>query len=84
MQGHESTLLLNKAYKVLIRDDLRKDYDATIGRTRVRVGIGRDTAGSIWKGPLRPQALFVDENACIGKQKHEFRFILMLSLLYLA
>lgn len=57
--------MLNKAYIVLKRDDLRKEYDASIGR--IGVGVGRDAFGSIWKGPLRPQALFVDENACIGK-----------------
>ncbi|KAI3474909.1 hypothetical protein Pfo_030220, partial [Paulownia fortunei] len=62
--GHASTLMLNKAYKILMRDDLRKEYDASIGR--ISVGVGRGAFGSIWKGPLRPQALFVDENACIG------------------
>ncbi|KAK6155211.1 hypothetical protein DH2020_009459 [Rehmannia glutinosa] len=63
-KGHESTLMLNKAYKVLMRDDLRKEYNASIGR--ISVGIEKGAFGSIWKGPLRPQALFVDENACIG------------------
>ncbi|KAG8384853.1 hypothetical protein BUALT_Bualt04G0161600 [Buddleja alternifolia] len=63
-KGHESTLMLNKAYKVLMRDDLRKEYDSSIGR--ISVGIGRSAFGSTWKGPLRPQALFVDENSCIG------------------
>ncbi|KAI3452457.1 hypothetical protein Pfo_009121 [Paulownia fortunei] len=63
-KGHASTLMLNKAYKILMRDDLRKEYDASIGR--ISVGVGRGAFGSIWKGPLRPQALFVDENACIG------------------
>ncbi|XP_044466477.1 chaperone protein dnaJ C76, chloroplastic-like [Mangifera indica] len=67
-QGHEYTLMLNKAYKVLIKEDLRKDYDASIGQMRLRFGRnGLDSAGySSWNGPLRPQALFVDENACVG------------------
>lgn len=63
--------MLNEAYKVLMREDLRKDYDAYIGQTRVH--FGRNTSGfgySSWKGPLRPQALFVDENACIGHFSH--------------
>ncbi|KAG6663582.1 hypothetical protein CIPAW_02G035300 [Carya illinoinensis] len=30
-KGHEHTLLLNEAYKVLMRDDLRRDYDAFVG-----------------------------------------------------
>ncbi|PIN21828.1 hypothetical protein CDL12_05461 [Handroanthus impetiginosus] len=63
-EGHERTLTLNEAYKVLIRDELRKEYDASIGR--IGAGVGRGGFGSIWKGPLRPQALFVDENSCIG------------------
>ncbi|GER47974.1 heat shock protein binding protein [Striga asiatica] len=57
-KGHESTLMLNKAYKVLMSDK-RKEYDSSIGKLSVGVG-------SKWKGPLRPEALFVDENACIG------------------
>lgn len=64
LQGHECTLMLNKAYEVLMRDDLRKEYDSSIGR--ISVGVERVDYGSIWKGPIRPQALFVDENACIG------------------
>lgn len=63
-KGHESTLMLNKAYKVLVRDDLRREYDKSIGQ--IRVGIDRSMFGSVWKEPLRPQALFVDENACVG------------------
>lgn len=67
-KGHKHTLLLNEAYKVLMREDLRKDYDASIGQMRFHFGTNA-TAGfgcSSWKGPLRPEALFVDENACIG------------------
>ncbi|TXG54697.1 hypothetical protein EZV62_019953 [Acer yangbiense] len=66
-QGHEYTLKLNEAYRVLMREDLRKDYDASFGRTRVHLGRNASGLGySSWKGPLRPEALFVDENACIG------------------
>lgn len=66
-QGHEHTLLLNKAYNVLMKDDLRKDYDASIGHVRVRFGEDALSMGySSWNGPFRPQALFVDEKACIG------------------
>ena len=67
-QGHEHTLLLNEAYNVLMKDDLRKDYDASIGY--IRVGFGGDALNmgySSWNGPFRPQALFVDEKACIGQ-----------------
>ncbi|KAF5763882.1 putative DnaJ domain, Chaperone J-domain superfamily [Helianthus annuus] len=66
-EGHEHTILLNEAYTVLMKDDLRKDYDASIGH--VRVGFGGDELNmgySSWNGPFRPQALFVDEKACIG------------------
>ncbi|PWA85520.1 dnaJ domain-containing protein [Artemisia annua] len=65
-QGHEYTLMLNEAYNVLMKDDLRKDYDASIGH--VRVGFKEDKLNmgySSWNGPFRPQALFVDEKACI-------------------
>lgn len=60
--------MLNKAYKVLVKDDLRKDYDASIGQMRLHFNRnGLDSARySSWNGPLRRQALFVDENACIG------------------
>ncbi|XP_022741907.1 uncharacterized protein LOC111293438 [Durio zibethinus] len=65
VQGHEYTLMLNEAYEVLIKDNLRRDYDASIGPMNVQ--FGRNVSGySSWKGPLRPQALFVDANACIG------------------
>ncbi|XP_073128485.1 chaperone protein dnaJ C76, chloroplastic-like isoform X2 [Henckelia pumila] len=63
-QGHENTLILNKAYKVLMSNESRKEYDASAGRTGF--GVGRNASGSVWRGPLRPHALFVDENACIG------------------
>ncbi|XP_052195235.1 chaperone protein dnaJ C76, chloroplastic-like [Diospyros lotus] len=66
-RGHEYTLMLNKAYKVLIREDLRREYDASIGQ--LRVSFGRNIPGlgsSSWEGPIRSHALFVDENACIG------------------
>ncbi|KAL4653387.1 hypothetical protein ACB092_01G299300 [Castanea dentata] len=67
-EGHEYTLMLNEAYKVLMKEDLRRQYDASIGHMRVRNGTTTYSglAYSAWKGPLRPQALFVDENACIG------------------
>ncbi|XP_062010178.1 chaperone protein dnaJ C76, chloroplastic-like [Rosa rugosa] len=66
-EGHEYTLKLNEAYKVLIRENLRKEYDASIGQRRVSVrGNSSTFDGSSWNGVLRPQALFVDENACIG------------------
>ncbi|XP_006446559.2 chaperone protein dnaJ C76, chloroplastic [Citrus clementina] len=67
-KGHEHTLLLNEAYKVLMRGDLRKDYDASIGQMRFHFGTNASAgfSRSSWKGPPRPEALFVDENACIG------------------
>ncbi|KAJ4841173.1 hypothetical protein Tsubulata_051120 [Turnera subulata] len=53
--------------QVLVRDDLRRGYGASIGNTRVRLGRNNGVAGySSWNGALRPHALFVDENACIG------------------
>ncbi|KAK7293434.1 hypothetical protein RJT34_16299 [Clitoria ternatea] len=66
-KGHEYTLMLNKAYEVLMTEDLRRKYDESIGQMRLRFGENNTPFGySTWKGPLRPQALFVDENACIG------------------
>lgn len=66
-QGHEYTLVLNEAYKVLMREDLRREYDASIGQLRFSFGRNIPDLGfSTWNGPFRPQALFVDENACIG------------------
>ncbi|OMO59232.1 hypothetical protein CCACVL1_24977 [Corchorus capsularis] len=64
-EGHEYTLMLNEAYEVLIKDDLRRNYDASMGPMRGK--FGKTLSGySSWKGPLRPHALFVDANACIG------------------
>lgn len=66
-KGHEHALMLNEAYKVLMREDLRREYDASIGQLRISFGRNIPDLGySSWNGPLRPQALFVDENACIG------------------
>lgn len=68
-KGHEYALMLNEAYNVLMTDDLRTKYDASIGHMTVQIGKNNyvNVMGySSWKGPLRPQALFVDENACIG------------------
>lgn len=50
-----------------MRDDQRKEYDTSMGGMRVRFGnYGPGLGYSSWKGPVRPQALFVDGNACIG------------------
>ncbi|KAJ6298594.1 hypothetical protein OIU76_019699 [Salix suchowensis] len=68
-KGHEYTLLLNEAYNVLMAEDLRTKYDDSIGHMTVQFGTNNYVnvkGSSSWKGPLRPQALFVDENACIG------------------
>ncbi|BBH00436.1 DNAJ heat shock N-terminal domain-containing protein [Prunus dulcis] len=65
-QGHEYTLKLNEAYKVLMRENLRKEYDASIGEMRGNYSSSSLGRTSSWNGPLRPQGLFVDENACIG------------------
>lgn len=47
--------------------DTRREYDASIGRFRNWFGQNASNSGySLWNGPLRPQALFVDQNACIG------------------
>ncbi|XVF60247.1 hypothetical protein PTKIN_Ptkin08bG0029400 [Pterospermum kingtungense] len=64
-EGHEYTLMLNEAYEVLIKDDLRREYNASIGPMKAQFG-SKVSGYSCWKGPLRPQALFVDANACIG------------------
>lgn len=65
-EGHEYTLKLNEAYKVLMRENLRKEYDASIGEMRGNYSSSSLGRTSSWNGPLRPQGLFVDENACIG------------------
>ncbi|KAM6548706.1 hypothetical protein CsatB_020382 [Cannabis sativa] len=69
--GHEYTLMLNKAYNVLMREDERCKYDISIGEVvSNRRNFSRNRPGldyySTWNGPFRSQALFVDENACIG------------------
>ncbi|KAJ0989020.1 hypothetical protein J5N97_007376 [Dioscorea zingiberensis] len=70
--GHEYTLLLNQAYHALMREECqRRSYDVSNGRKR-RGGLASDLPGlgySSWNGPLKPQALFVDENKCIGCQE---------------
>ncbi|GMN42554.1 hypothetical protein TIFTF001_011749 [Ficus carica] len=66
-EGHEYTLMLNEAYKVLMREDLRLNYNASIGQVRRPFNKDKSCLGySTWNGPLRSQALFVDGNACIG------------------
>lgn len=60
-QGHDHTLLLNEAYKILMRNTSRHD-----GSLKSRGGGYTGDAYSSWNGPLRSQALFVDENKCIG------------------
>ncbi|MCL7029688.1 hypothetical protein MKW94_003640 [Papaver nudicaule] len=63
-KGHEYTLKLNEAYHVLMRKDMRREYDTTLSKKSTD---GFSELGySTWKGPIRPQALFVDENLCIG------------------
>ncbi|EOY17007.1 Uncharacterized protein TCM_036143 [Theobroma cacao] len=56
--------MLNEVHHVLIKDDRRRDYDASIGP--IKVQFGKTISGySPWKGLLRPQAIFVDANPFI-------------------
>ncbi|KAJ4789469.1 Chaperone DnaJ [Rhynchospora pubera] len=62
-QGHEYTLLLNEAYRKLIR------MKQNSGKKQAGFGGNYNYNGegySRWNGPIRSQALFVDENKCIG------------------
>ncbi|KAJ3686846.1 hypothetical protein LUZ61_016010 [Rhynchospora tenuis] len=62
-QGHEYTLLLNEAYRKLIR------MKQNISKKQAGFGGNYNYNGdgySRWNGPIRSQALFVDENKCIG------------------
>ncbi|CAN6201579.1 unnamed protein product [Urochloa humidicola] len=62
-KGHDYTLLLNEAYKMLMKN-LSRHVD---GKSRAGFGSGYTGDGySSWNGPVRSQALFVDENKCIG------------------
>lgn len=50
-----------------MRDDLRRNYDASTGKRTEWFGSSFSGLGySSWKGPIRSQGLFVDEAACIG------------------
>ncbi|KAL5723902.1 hypothetical protein ACHQM5_007239 [Ranunculus cassubicifolius] len=64
-KGHDYTLMLNEAYNVLMKDNLRKDYDASIGTLREEYEFS-GSGYSSWNGPMREKALFVDETACVG------------------
>lgn len=74
-KGHEYTLQLNEAYTVLMRDDLRGKYDASGGRAHRRFDRSNKNGSgfSVWNGPMRPQGLFVDQNACIGRYSIFYR-----------
>ncbi|XP_072983789.1 chaperone protein dnaJ C76, chloroplastic-like [Typha latifolia] len=66
-RGHEFTLLLNEAYRALTKEDRRRNYNGANAKSRR--GFESNYSGngySSWNGPLRSQALFVDENKCIG------------------
>ncbi|RWR85175.1 DNAJ heat shock N-terminal domain-containing protein [Cinnamomum micranthum f. kanehirae] len=69
-RGHEHTLKLNEAYQVLMRVDLRRNYDVSTGKRTEGFGSSFSGSGySSWNGPIRSQGLFVDEAACIGCQE---------------
>lgn len=75
--------MLNEAYKVLMREDLRLKYNASIGQVRRPFNKDKSCLGySTWNGPLRSQALFVDGNACIGHNS-EPKFVNSSLFLYL-
>lgn len=58
-KGHEHTLMLNEAYHALMRQDLRTKRDGFESKFS-------GSGCSSWNGTVRPQALFVDQNRCIG------------------
>ncbi|CAM0912164.1 unnamed protein product [Alopecurus aequalis] len=64
-KGHDYALLLNEAYEVLMRNCSRSAEGS--GKSRGgSVGVYTGEGYSSWNGPMRSQALFVDENKCIG------------------
>ncbi|CAL9114094.1 unnamed protein product [Musa textilis] len=66
-KGHDYTLMLNQAYRTLMREESRSRYDTACGRRSEWSGSKYSGLGySSWNGPLRSQALFVDEHRCIG------------------
>lgn len=66
-QGHDYTLMLNQAYRTLMREESRSRYDTACGRRSEWSGSNFSGLGySSWNGPLGSQALFVDEHRCIG------------------
>ncbi|KAH7433055.1 hypothetical protein KP509_07G052800 [Ceratopteris richardii] len=70
-EGHEITLLLNEAYQTLTSSELRHAYRFSSSRNNNTSGENKGTfytgyAYSAWNGPDRSQAIFVDENSCIG------------------
>eukprot|EP00250_Pteridium_aquilinum_P017053 c23430_g2_i2 orf=229-1281(-) len=65
------TLLLNEAYQTLTSDELQNAYRFSTSKAgKAHNGMaGTSYSGfaySSWNGPDRPQAIFVDENTCIG------------------
>lgn len=77
-EGHSMTLLLNEAYQTLTSDELRHAYtfsSSKAGGTH-HGPLGSSYTGfaySNWNGPDRSQAIFVDENSCIGCRECVFR-----------
>lgn len=63
--------MLNEAYKVLMREDPMKGHDSQV-RAPFRMHDSTTSHYSSWNGPLRPQALFVDEKGCIGYDPSRF------------
>ncbi|KAM0944186.1 putative DnaJ domain, 4Fe-4S ferredoxin-type, iron-sulfur binding domain-containing protein [Dioscorea sansibarensis] len=69
--GHNYTLLLNEAYHALMREEQQRTR-CKVSNSKRRGGFASDFSGlgySLWNGPLRSQALFVDESKCIGCQE---------------
>ncbi|KAL6604778.1 hypothetical protein ACP70R_042722 [Stipagrostis hirtigluma subsp. patula] len=64
-KGHDYALLLNEAYKVLTRNVSSHADGSSRSGGSFRSGYTGDGYSS-WNGPVRSQALFVDENKCIG------------------
>ena len=73
------TLLLNEAYKTLTSNELRRAYSSSNPNTRGTSEYSyTGFSYSAWNGPDRPQGIFVDENACIGKNTFGLNWLLFL------
>ncbi|KAF3444415.1 hypothetical protein FNV43_RR14107 [Rhamnella rubrinervis] len=75
LQGHEHTLMLDEAYKVFMRDDLRRKYDTSMASVPLRHAISATPQNLVGRKNGNPDSVFHIRRSFSQTRRHRLPLI---------